>query len=467
MDTLGELPQHCGKETLQLQWTEWIEQHSRERLLTACYILDSWQALLFGRRTHIANASAGLDLCVSVQHSLWDASDPAHWAQSVRAHNVATTTVNQLLENIGSNINVACDSFQSALVLACYAASTTAQVSGPTGTYATATHPVFDHAHHHELSKTLASHQPIQIMCLAIRLISLSPLRALVATAGESWFFSRKLANNALEAAEEFHQLKRQLREWTDDCGGACVASAAPGASAAAAAPPSPFLTAVGLSLDIVLQAVTAPEPHITLSFGPEMALYIASLALWAATFAGLTRPRASNPAFLADAGIAEWEPLRAENLVKSFLPQASEDVKNALATGAAAAAVTASSSPVGVPLDGPVFPSIEGGATTTVEAAAAAAQFPPLAVLNSWVVGVGNVIRWTAWVLGGSGHCGNGSGELINGSIGVLETLNRNGFVQLNRLLSTEESPGDAPLEPLEKSGSRKRGRGDQPPLE
>jgi hypothetical protein len=40
-------------------------------------------------------------------------------------------------------------------------------------------------------------------------------------------------------------------------------------------------------------------------------------------------------------------------------------------------------------------------------------------------------VIRWTAWVLGGGGHRGSGAGELIEGSIGVLEKLGRSGWVQ------------------------------------
>jgi hypothetical protein len=426
MDTLGELPQHCGDETVQLQWAEWIASHSQERLLVACYILDSRQALLLGRRAHIPDAAAGLELFVPTQHALWDAASPSQWAQRSRALSAATVTVGQLLDGVRANAGVTCDSFQSALVLACHAASATTSPSP--------SHAAYDPARHAQLAAALASHPSVRIMHGAARLIALAPFRALVATASESWFFSRKLAGDAREAADEFSRLRRRLREWTTDSSAPSSKGNVPGPARGGA--PSAFLTATGVALDILRQAVAVPEPHLTLSFGPEMALHVAALALWAATFAGLTHPRgggaaaagasvsavggavgAINPAaaaaaFSADADVAEWEPLRAENLVKGFLPQAAEDVEAAILSAAASASGTAS--PIGgfVALD-------------------ATAPFPPPGLLKSWVTGVGSVIRWTAWVLGGSGYRGSGSGELIEGAIGVLEKLGRSGWVQ------------------------------------
>jgi hypothetical protein len=377
---------------------------------------------------HVAGAAAGLELRIPAQHALWDASTPAHWAQRVRAHATQPATVARLLDGVDAGASVACDSFQSALVLACHAASTQ---SGERA----AAHPALDPARHARLAAALAAHPSIQIMHGAARLVALAPFRALVATASESWFFSRKLAGDAREAADEFRRLRRRLREWTDDASAAAAGGAGP--VGGAGPEPSTFLTAVGVALDVVRQAVAVPEPHLTLSFGPEMALHVAALTLWAATFAGLTHPRgggvtpgaskvaggavgAINPAaaavLAADADIAEWEPLRAENLVKGFLPEAAKDVGTAMLSAAASAPATAS--PIGVPLGGG-FPALGTG------------PFPPPGVLGSWVTGVGSVIRWTAWVLGGGGHRGSGAGELIEGSIGVLEKLGRSGWVQ------------------------------------
>ena len=285
MDTLGELPQHCGEDTVQQQWAEWAATHSQERLLAACYVLDSRQALLLGRRMHVADAAAGLELCAPVQQELWDASTAAHWAQRVRARGAQTASVARLLDGVGAGAGVACDSFQSALVLACHASSSQQQQP---------THAAFDPARHARLSAALVAHPSIQIMHGAARLVALAPFRALVATASESWFFSRKLAGDAREAADEFRRLRRRLREWTDGT----APSAIGGVGAVGGRPePSAFLTAVGVALDIVRQAVAVPEPHLTLSFGPEMALHVAALALWAATFAGLTHPRGGGAA--------------------------------------------------------------------------------------------------------------------------------------------------------------------------
>jgi hypothetical protein len=219
----------------------------------------------------------------------------------------------------------------------------------------------------------------------AVHLISCTPLRALIATSGESWFFSKKLAGDADTAANEFESLKLQLRSWTGP-------TTTPDPSSSFGIPPSNslFASAVSSALEIVKLATSTPTPHSTLAFGPEMALYFAALVLWAATFAGITRAEASGSTFPQDDETAEFEPPRAEELVKQWLPLATADL-------------TSSALPLCI---------------------------PPVAVLDSWRTGVGSVVRWTGWVLGGAGHRTSGAGELVEGAVGVLEKLGRSGWV-------------------------------------
>lgn len=426
MDSKSEVSVQSPDDILQEHWSDWVDIHSRERLLAACFILDSRHALLLGRQSHANDSASGLDFFVPVTSHLWDATTPTRWAQMVRNRASLTITVSQLLDKLDGTSDVSCDLFQSSLIVACYAASTSTQIHTPPA-YVVASHPVFELSQRELLSKTLINHPSIQIMFRAAQLFSLLPFRALIATAGESWFFSRKLANDASQAAEEFKLLKTQLRHWTSgpvDTTGFIQPSG------------TSFFSAISLSLNIIQLAVNAPAPHITLSFGPELAVYVATLVLWAASFSGLTQARATGRgSFSADVDPAEWEPLRAENLVKEFLPHAQSDIAAAINAHSTQqqdptliTSAVVNHSILGVPsIAGPmneVFPLVEP--TVPFQTA-----FPPHTVLDSWLTGVGSTMRWTAFILGGSGQRQSGAGEMIEGAIGVLEKLGRSAWVR------------------------------------
>jgi hypothetical protein len=321
--------------------------------------------------------------------------------------------------------------------MACYATDTMVQLHNPPG-FPCAAHPIFEASHRELLAKALVQHESIQIMHRAVQLVSLIPFKALIATAGESWFFSRKLAGDANTAAEEFKRLKAELCHWST--GSVDTTGFIPTGS-------TKYYNAVSVSLQIIQIAVSASSPHITLSFGPELALYIATIVLWSAAFSGLKHARASGRVSIStDVDPAEWEALRAENLVKEFLPLARNDVAEALTnvtstqhqqqqqrqqpqpqrSSADNLGLTAT---VGLPI-AEVFPLVDTTASAFGVAPTAPA-FPPAKAIDSWVTGVGSVIRWSAFVLGGSGQRQSGAGEMIEGTIGVLEKLGRSAWIR------------------------------------
>lgn len=441
LDSRAEIPYQASEETIQRLWDEWIELHSLERLLSACYILDSRHALLFGRRNHAADTMSSLELFIPASSMIWDAQTATKWAQVLRTKRTPTETINQLLDKIDGTNDVACDLFQSALVIACYATDTMIQLHNSPG-FACAAHPMFESSHREVLAKALAQHESVQIMHRVVQLVSFIPFKALIATAGESWFFSRKLAGDANTAAEEFKRLKLELHHWST--GSIDTTGFIPTAS-------TNFYNAISVALQIIQSAVSAQSPHITLSFGPELALYIATIVLWAAAFSGLKHARTTGRGSIStDVDPAEWEALRAENLIKGFLPLAKNDVTEALSNATSvqpqqqqpqqqqrhpqspsrnpSSNLTDLAAAVSMPI-AEVFPLVEtasayGGAATTL-------AFPPAKDLDSWITGVGSVIRWTAFVLGGSGRRQSGAGEMIEGTIGVLEKLGRSGWIR------------------------------------
>jgi len=48
---------------------------------------------------------------------------------------------------------------------------------------------------------------------------------------------------------------------------------------------------------------------------------------------------------------------------------------------------------------------------------------------LREWRMGVGTVLRWAAWVVGGGDASESGVGELMNGACGVLGKLGKKGW--------------------------------------
>jgi Fungal specific transcription factor domain len=430
MDGPTNIPFRASEETVQRMWEDWTELHSFSRLLAACFVLDSRHALLFGRLNHAADPITALDLFLPCDIAIWDMLTAAKWAQAVRARGKPTETINQFLDKVDGSNNLTCDRFQSALVIACYSTATTIQLNNAHGYLPPPlpTHHMFEPCQHEMLAKTLAQHESIQIMHRAVQLRSLVPFRALIATAGESWFFSRKLAGDSKIAVEEFKKLKAQLHHWST--GSVDTTGFIPTGTTS-------FYNAVSVALQIVQTAVSTSSAHISLSFGPELAVYLATIVLWSAVFAGLKQARASGRhSIQIDSYPAEWEPLRAENLIKEFLPCAINDVNEALTNattnqqGAQALSTPSQNLDlvVGIPVSMPVtevFPLVEAGSPY------ASLAFPPAKMLDFWMTGVGSVIRWTAFVLGGSGQRQNGAGEMIEGTIVVLEKLGRTAWVR------------------------------------
>jgi len=115
-------------------------------------------------------------------------------------------------------------------------------------------------------------------MLSVAKLVQVTPIRALLAVACESWIFSEKVAT-----AQAFAALKTTLRTWIAQLWTTSETES------------TPVKEALKLSIDILQQAVSEQRDRIPLEMGTDMSVFFAALVLWAITVAATTRTKAAH----------------------------------------------------------------------------------------------------------------------------------------------------------------------------
>ncbi|KAF2093670.1 hypothetical protein NA57DRAFT_81172 [Rhizodiscina lignyota] len=262
---------------LNQQWNSWIRAHSKQRLLLACNILMTQTALYL---THHANTArlSWQDLHLPVSNPLWDSGNAAHW-RALLPHEPHSTPVADTLATLHAVQYYPYDHFQSAILIAAHA---TLRPADPTTAQAL-TYAV--------------SHAPAtQLHLQATLMASCSPLRALLAVAGESWTpAGGRLATHARTAAVELGHMKSALRNWINQgfaFGGAGPTSA--GRRTSVTSDPgsisAPVHRAVQHALTVIRLAAQLEDEGRSLPFAGEMPLFAATLVLWAVGFEAMRR---------------------------------------------------------------------------------------------------------------------------------------------------------------------------------
>ena len=413
---------------LHQQWLQWITSHSYERLLVACYILESFEGLLLIRPMPDLDPTAaevGLDLYLPVNHEIWDAKTPSQWQSLITSAGDLDSCINkdilQALDDIAHGVQlIRMDAFQSSLLVAVRASSIQAQVQ-VISPYSTYTHAAFAPEAISLFENSLSVNPYVRLMHEAVNLSTCTPFKALLATSGESWLLSQKLSAEARTAKDAFELLKADLRLWASalllpmPTLYAGAGKAALPASMAFTLAEAPARRALRHALRIVALALDV-SPDLP-GFGPEMALHYAALVLWACAY-GALHAGAPPPPLQLSTGAPEATPhkLSVSNVASSSVSSANDPDAEPLAPEAAEAA-------------GRHFVDLAN--RHVAEAELSGVAVPPREALESWKMGVGAILRWTAWIEGGATSGAGGVGELMNGAVGVLEKLGKKGWVK------------------------------------
>jgi len=112
-------------------------------------------------------------------------------------------------------------------------------------------------------------------MLLVAKLVQVTPIRALLAIASESWIFSEKVAT-----PQAFVALKTTLRTWVAQLWSTSEPEGVP------------VKEALKLSIKILQQAVEEQRDSVPLEMGTDMGIFFAALVLWVITVAAATRTK-------------------------------------------------------------------------------------------------------------------------------------------------------------------------------
>lgn len=253
---------------------------SKQRLLAACFILDSQHATLFGRRRTSCYTSPGMELPLPTSQVSWDGQRRS--PQQLESHSRVCDAID------GGNLDVPAerrpyDIFQSMLMIACL----TDSPSENEGFYPTDPNK--------DLAPVIGAMQQSPQIKLAYNTFMLckhTPIRDLLAVAGESWVMAEKLSNEA-----DFVASQMEARHWAS-AAGYPADFYAPGLDEEQQ---PPVLRAVRHALRIIELHMEHPKTGLLFQ---EWSVYLAAVVIWAYAYASpsaisgmtLQRPRLSVP---------------------------------------------------------------------------------------------------------------------------------------------------------------------------
>ncbi|KAI9684433.1 MAG: hypothetical protein M1829_002243 [Trizodia sp. TS-e1964] len=178
-------------------WSRWIEGETRRRLLLAAFQLDVQQSTLFEQP--VVKGDVG-NLLLPCPQDLWVLDSPDEWGSIIKKLN--RTSMADILANIQSvgSPNHQLDTFSTSVFLAWIVSQKSSL-----------TRFSLDNALNsmgHTLSHSLDCSSRISYH--ASMWLTRTPIRSLLAVAGESWVPGEKLS-----AAADFDSTKSHLRKWT------------------------------------------------------------------------------------------------------------------------------------------------------------------------------------------------------------------------------------------------------------
>jgi hypothetical protein len=242
-------------------WAHWVELATWQRLLLSCFVLESQQRLLLARESLPSLIhDCHLDIPLPADSSLWDATTSTEWATAAQQHLYTPSYVDEITPR---SLTGPLDTFQSFVILAVHYNRN--EIPAPYISSSTSSN----------LESLLDSAPATTRMLLVAKLVQVTPIRALVAVASESWIFSEKVAT-----PQAFAALKTTLRTWVTQLWSTSEPEGVP------------VKEALKLSIKILQQAVEEQRDSVPLEVGTDMSIFFAALVLWIITVAANTRTK-------------------------------------------------------------------------------------------------------------------------------------------------------------------------------
>lgn len=252
-----------------------LEATCKQRLLLTCYILDQQHATLFGRQQTSCMTTLGTNLPFPGSQQYWDAL-PGEKAE-IRFQRLTSGTpgfdqIFQAMGAIPSMTEAAKDShdaFRSSLMLACLIDSNNGpQVSGCTADNDSELSPILF---------AVEQSPRLRLSFYTYMLCNHTPMRDLMAVAGESWCMAEKLGSQA-----EYIQVQLTAKDWAKGSTNLSL-------DFALEQHEPPVQRAMHYALQIL--DIHRRHPKTGLLF-QEWAIYLAAVVIWAKAYVNENKPR-------------------------------------------------------------------------------------------------------------------------------------------------------------------------------
>jgi hypothetical protein len=242
-------------------WAQWVELATWQRLLLSCYILESQQRLVLARESLPSLIHDGqFGIPFPAHTSLWDATNSSELATAAQQHPYTPSYVYEVTPGC---LSVPLDTFQSSVILAvhynCHESSS----------------PYISSSTSSNLEPLLDASPVTTRTLLVAKLVQVTPVRALLAIACESWIFSEKVAT-----PQAFTALKTTLRTWVAQLWSTSEPEGVP------------VKEALKISVQILQLAVEEQRDSVPLEMGTDIGIFFAALVLWIITVAATTRTK-------------------------------------------------------------------------------------------------------------------------------------------------------------------------------
>lgn len=240
------------------QWKEWTRVSCKQRLLTACFILEAQQATLLGRKL-LSTVIHGFELPLPSHISVWEAESAPRWTATLQQNLSTIRYVYEIsLQCVSTDSVGSMDAFQSALLI-----FTHYDALSSTNLY-------FNHSDKEGLSLLIDTSFHTQFLFLTAQLAQAVPIFDF--HDGDSWGINEK---TPLREQFELHEKTVAAwasKMWLSDC---------------SSDNQKPVEVAAKLSSKILRLVLDATSSNLQLAPGMEMGLYFSALVL--RTVAGMS----------------------------------------------------------------------------------------------------------------------------------------------------------------------------------
>jgi hypothetical protein len=184
------------------EWCQWVEDETRQRLLSACFMFDVHQAMYHQQcRFKAPTDESRFLVCLPAPDHIWNARNASEW--QVRRSDCAIQPLHLIEQNLSTQYFLSASLFTQSLLICWFASNLP-----PRGDL-TYPNDFLPHSVHPSIGNYMALF-PDSLHAHTYLALYHTPLHDLLAIAGDTWVFAQKIT-----PPSAFHAAQSRLKTWS------------------------------------------------------------------------------------------------------------------------------------------------------------------------------------------------------------------------------------------------------------